>query len=323
MSETNAVDPDRPFADPHRQGVALLHPGAMGASLGAALVRASQTVWWLPEGRGDATAARAAAAGLQPAGSWSQLLAACDLVISICPPDAATAVAGSFAAAAQACSRERPGWTYVDANAISPSRAQQVAAVVEAVGARFVDGDVVGPPVGSGRTCLYLSGPHAEEVAARFTANGGDTETHDRGYSRGHTEGYVGRPEVRVLGDDPTAASALKMLYAGWTKASGALLLALWAAAERAGVAPALAAEWQVSQPDLPGRLEQAVSRSVPKAWRFAGEMDEIAHTLAELGLPAGFHRAAAELFGGLTSFKDGPPPFMVEVLACLAGSWP
>ncbi len=282
----------------------------MGASLGRALVGAGERVWWLPQGRAAATALRAAAADLRPADSWQQLLAQCDLVISICPPAAAMSVAEAFAAAVQGwrgvgAGPRRRTWTYVDANAISPQRALQVAAVVEAVGAAFVDGDVVGPPVGSGRTCLFLSGPGAAAVATRFAVSAG------------------GQPEVRVLGDDPTAASALKMLYAGWTKASGALLLALWAAAERAGVAPALAAEWRVSQPDLPDRLAQVVNRSVPKAWRFAGEMEEIADTLAALGLPAGFHRTAAELFAALSPFKDAPSTDMDAVLAALASAYP
>lgn len=293
--------------------MALLHPGAMGASLGAALVRAGRQVWWLPQGRSDATRRRAVAAGLRPADSWPALLGACDLVISICPPAAASTVAESFASQVRTLTLREgrdvaPRWSYLDANAISPARARQVAALVEGVGANFVDGDVVGPPVGAGRTCLYLSGPGAASVAARFAGAGG-----------GESDG----PEIRVLGDDPTAASALKMLYAGWTKASGALLLTLWAAAERAGVAQALLAEWQISQPDLPGRLEQVVNRSVPKAWRFAGEMDEIADTLEELRLPLNFHRAAAEMFNALAPFKDGPPPDMGEVLAVLARSHP
>jgi hypothetical protein len=327
VSLTDALHDHHRRADPDQGGVAVLHPGAMGASLGGALVDAGQLVWWLPEGRGEATARRAAAAGLLPAESWEQLLGRCDLVISICPPAAASSVAEAFATAARRWPAQSAGSgarpiTYVDANAISPQRARQVAAVVEAVGVRFVDGDVVGPPVGAGRTCLYLSGAGATEVSARFAPPPGAPQRDTEGHGDS-TAPKAAQPEVRVLGDDPTAASALKMLYAGWTKASGALLLVLWAAAERAGVAAALAAEWRVSQPDVPARLEQVVNRSVPKAWRFAGEMDEIADTLAELGLPAGFHRAAAEVFAALSPFKDLSSAGMDEVLAVLARAYP
>ena len=275
--------------------VALLHPGAMGASLGGALVRAGHEVRWLAEGRSAATRARAEAAGLNPAASWAELLSGCEVVVAVCPPDAAAAVAGQFAAAAGPAGEKAR--IYVDANAVSPRRAKEIAALVTPAGANFVDSDIVGPPIGQGRTCLYLSGAHAGPVAALFRPDD---------------------PLVVVLGDDPTAASALKMVYAGWTKATSALLLTLWAAAVRSGVADALAAEWAASQPDLAGRLQRAVATAVPKAWRFAGEMDEITQTLADMGLPTGFHQAAAQLYRELDTFKDRPAPTIEAVLAAL-----
>ena len=268
----------------------------MGASLGAAIVRAGGAVRWLADGRSDATRRRAEAAGLVAVETWAELLDGADLVLSVCPPANAADVAARFAAAVL---EGAPGVVplYVDANAVSPARARELAATVGAAGADFVDGDVVGPPAGQGRTVLYLSGPRAAEVAACFGS---------------------GEPAVVVLGDDPTAASALKMLYAGWTKASSALLLTLWAAAQRTGVADALWAEWEASQPDVAERLRRAASGSAPKAWRFAGEMDEIARTLRDVELPDGFHRAAAELYAALAGFKDRPSPPLEEVVAAL-----
>jgi 3-hydroxyisobutyrate dehydrogenase-like beta-hydroxyacid dehydrogenase len=281
--------------------LALLHPGAMGSSLGAALVRAGHAVRWLDVGRSAATAERARTAGLSAAGSWGELLDGADAVLSICPPDAATAVAEQFVAARAEHRRRGPdGLLYVDANAVSPQRAAAVASLVRDGGADFVDGDVVGPPVGQGRTCVYLSGMRAGEVEAWFRP---------------------GDPLTVVLGEDPTAASALKMLYAGWTKGTSALLLALWATAVRTGVGDALLAEWRASQPDVVGRLEKAAAGAVPKAWRFAGEMDEIADTLAGSDLPDGFHRAAAELYRQLSGFKDAsPPPALDAVIDALLG---
>jgi hypothetical protein len=35
----------------------------------------------------------------------------------------------------------------------------------------------------------------------------------------------------------------------------------------------------------------------VTKGWRWVGEMEEIAHTMADAGLPDGFHQAAAEVY--------------------------
>jgi hypothetical protein len=124
----------------------------------------------------------------------------------------------------------------------------------------------VGRSAPGGATRLYLSGPAATEVAALFAP----TDL-----------------EAVALGDDVAAASALKMCYAAWTKGTSALLLAIRAAADAHGVEEALLAEWARSQPDLAAR-SQAAAGTARKAWRFAGEMDQIAACFAEAGLPDG-----------------------------------
>jgi 3-hydroxyisobutyrate dehydrogenase-like beta-hydroxyacid dehydrogenase len=128
--------------------VGLLHPGEMGAAVGALLVARGHTVLWLPEGRSEATAARARAAGLTTA----ETLDGAAVVLSICPPHAALDVA-------------RPGGLFVDANAISPATAL---AVGERAG-EWVDGGIIGPPpTHPGTTRLYLAGGRADEVAELF-----------------------------------------------------------------------------------------------------------------------------------------------------------
>ena len=174
--------------------------------------------------------------------------------------------------------------TYVDANAVSPATARRIASIVEEGGATFVDGDLIGgPPRPGGPTRLYLSGVAAGSVAAMLTGPG---------------------LEAVVLGGDIAAASALKMCYAAWTKGSAAMLLALRAVAQELGVEDDLLAEWDRSQPDLRARSEGAVG-SVPKAWRFVGELREIAATFSAAGLPDGFALAAAEVYERLVAFKD------------------
>jgi 3-hydroxyisobutyrate dehydrogenase-like beta-hydroxyacid dehydrogenase len=77
------------------------------------------------------------------------------VILSICPPAAALTVAAEVA---------RLGFDgiYVDANAISPSTAMQVGALMQTTGASFVDGGIIGPPPrDGGPTILYLSGPAA------------------------------------------------------------------------------------------------------------------------------------------------------------------
>ncbi|MEO5837470.1 MAG: DUF1932 domain-containing protein [Acidimicrobiales bacterium] len=116
------------------------------------------------------------------------------------------------------------------------------------------------------------------------------------------------------------AASALKGCYAGWTKVSAALLLAVRAAAEAEGVSEDLIAEWSVSQRDLATRSEQSASSNAAKAWRFVGEMHEIADLFASNGLPNGFALAAAEVYDRMAPLKDGPSADLADVIDVLRG---
>jgi 3-hydroxyisobutyrate dehydrogenase-like beta-hydroxyacid dehydrogenase len=247
------------------QLVGLLHPGEMGSAVGACLTAHGTRVLWASEGRSEDSARRASGAGLQDAGTVERVAAQADIVLSICPPHAALDVAASLPAFSG---------IYVDANAVSPATAREVGSHFE----RFVDGGIVGgPPRPDEPTHLYLSGPEALTVA----------------------EIFAGTPvDARVVSGEIGDASAVKMAYAGWTKGSAALLLAVRELAERAGVDEALAAEWEESIPGLFERLERARGSAERKGWRWVGEMEEIAKTFAAHELPDGFHRAAAEVFG-------------------------
>jgi hypothetical protein len=116
------------------------------------------------------------------------------------------------------------------------------------------------------------------------------------------------------------AASALKMAYAAWNKGAVALLLAVRALAAEHGVAQALLDEWKLSMPDLPERSERAARGSAPRAWRWVGEMHEIARAFAGAGLPAGFHDASAAIYERLSRYKDAPmAPDAEAVVAALS----
>lgn len=241
--------------------VGLLHPGEMGSVIGAVLVAHGHEVLWQPNGRSEASAQRAAAAGLTSADS----LLDADVILSVCPPHAALDVA---------CSLRGTRALVIDANAISPMTAREVGDVI---GERWVDGGIVGPPPRrAGTTRLYLSGRHAIEASRLFAG------TH---------------LEPVVLEGSPVAASSLKMAYAAWTKGSAALLLATLGSARGTGVEDALRAEWRRSQPELDARTQGAADSAAAKGWRWVGEMREIAATFASVGLPSGFHEAAAEMF--------------------------
>jgi 3-hydroxyisobutyrate dehydrogenase-like beta-hydroxyacid dehydrogenase len=239
----------------------LLHPGEMGAAVGALLVECGHEVFWRPGGRSEATARRARDAGLRATEHFDGV----QVILSICPPHAALEVARSLVGSRA---------LVIDANAVSPATARAIGSVV---GGNWVDGGIVGPPPRSaGTTRLYVSGTRAEEAAELF----------------------AGMPlEAIVLGGSPVAASALKMAYAAWTKGTAALLLAIRATARATGIEEALLVEWARSQPDLAARSENAAISAATRGWRWVGEMDEIAATLAESGLPRGFHEAAADIF--------------------------
>ena len=260
--------------------IGLLHPGEMGAAVGGCLVVSGYPVLWASAGRSPATAARAETAGLRDAGTIAALSQEAGTILSICPPHAAVDVARGVAAGGQAGEAGFRG-VFVDANAVSPGTAREVCAIVEAGGADYVDGGIIGPPPGepgspAGSTRLYLSGSRAAQVRDLFRGTVLDARAIDGG---------VG------------AASAVKMAYAGWTKGTAALILAVRALARAEGVEDILLAEWQESQPGLADRSRSAASSAAAKGWRWDGEMEEIAASMAAAGLPGGFHQAAAEIF--------------------------
>lgn len=263
----------------------ILHPGAMGETIGATC---AGRVLWAGAGRSQATAARAERAGFEDAGTLEALTAAAEMVVSVCPPGAARDQAAAVAATGF-------DGIYVDANAVAPATARGIATMFE----HFVDGGIVGPPARTpGTTRLYLSGPRADEAAERWSGSA---------------------LETRVVDGDAGAASAVKMCFAGWTKGTSALLLAIRAVAETEGITDDLIGEWQTSMPDLITRSERVAGMTGPKAWRFAPEMDEIARTFAGAGLPPEFHQAAAEIYRSLASYKDADPgPPLADVIATL-----
>jgi hypothetical protein len=77
--------------------------------------------------------------------------------------------------------------------------------------------------------------------------------------------------------------------------------------------------EWSRSWPGFAEQTEERVRRVTAKAWRFEGEMEEIATTFQGLGLPAGFHQAAGQIYGQMAKFKDAAStPTLDEVLDSL-----
>ncbi len=274
------------------QRIGIIHPGEMGISVAASAQKTGHEVYWASEGRSPQTRDRAAKCALRDAGTLASLCATCSVIVSVCPPDAADAVARQVLACGFA-------GLYLDANAISPQRAIDMGQKMTAAGVAFVDGGVIGGPAWTpGATRLYLSGTRAGEVAACFA--GGPLAT-------------------EVIGAEAGKASALKMCYAAYTKGTTALLAAVVATAERLGVRDNLYRQWDSDDADSAKRAEQRVRQAGAKAWRFVGEMDEISATFRSAGLPGEFHAVAAEIYRRLAPFKmgHGSAPFG-DLLAAL-----
>ena len=273
--------------------IGVLHPGEMGSGVAASAKTAGARVLWVSEGRGAATRKRAEAEGLEDVGTLARLSREAQVILSVCPPASAMDVAKEVAS-------HRFTGVYVDGNAIAPATTRQVGEIITAVGATYIDGGIVGPPPRKpGVTRLYLSGAGAADVAAML--NGGHLQA--------------------IALDGPIgAASAVKMAYAGWNKTQQALLMAVRAYAMREGVDEALLREWAISQPELPKRSESAVAGTARKAWRFVGEMEELAAAFAAAGVPGQFHEGGAEVYRRLAGWKDAPTaPSVTEASKTIA----
>jgi 3-hydroxyisobutyrate dehydrogenase-like beta-hydroxyacid dehydrogenase len=257
-----------------RPVVGVLHPGAMGAALGSALKARAGVVVWAAAGRSQATSKRAELADLVAVPDIATLAPRCDLIVSICPPHAALKLAEQVADAL--AGHDRASWPlYLEANAVAPGTVRRIADLFGEH--NVVDGAVIGPPAWDhGQSVLWLAGSESRAVAGLFE----------------------GSPfEAKVLGAELGQASALKACFALQSKAMPAIWLQLAEAAEEAGVTEALCDELAHRGIDLTAQLTQLSARASTKAWRWAGEMDEAADAMADLGLPDGFSRAAAEVY--------------------------
>lgn len=280
-----------------KPAIGILHPGAMGISVAASIQNSGCRVYWVSNGRSPQTQARAKAHNLQDAQTLANLCAHCEVIVSVCPPHAAETVAQQVAA-------EGFSGLFVDANAISPQKAQRIEQTLTGAGITFIDGGIIGGPAWEpNQTWLYLSGVEAQKVLPYFAA---------------------GPLETAVVGSEIGQSSALKMCYAAYSKGTSALLSLILAAAEALDVRSDLETQWSRHGSDFAEQTQMRVRRVTTKAWRFEGEMFEMVETFEALGLPGGFHQAAADIYQRLAFFKDAPEiPELAEVLATLTTNPP
>jgi 3-hydroxyisobutyrate dehydrogenase-like beta-hydroxyacid dehydrogenase len=253
--------------------IAVIAPGAMGAAVGKRLVDNGAMVLTSLVGRSEETRARALAADMTAA--RDDEIARADFILSILPPGDALALAQRFVPALTA-SNAKP--VYVDCNAINPKTVERVAAAIAPTECPFVDAGIIGQPPkpGDAGPRIYASGAAAPRVASL------------RDYGL----------DIRVLDGELSAASALKMSYAGITKGTQAIGAAMMLAAMRGGTADALMAELQSSQKEMLAWLKRQLTMMPPKAYRWVAEMQEIAGFVGD-------DPAAGELYEGAAEFYE------------------
>ncbi|HEY0224379.1 MAG TPA: DUF1932 domain-containing protein [Pseudolabrys sp.] len=261
--------------------VALIAPGNMGAAVAKRLTEHKVVVLTSLSGRGEASVQRARDAGMQ--GVDDRALAEADYLLSIVPPGEALALAKRLSGVLAAANKKP---IYVECNAISPRTMNRIAEVIAATGCAFVGAAIIGPPptTGSNNTKFYAAGPAAADFA----------KLNDYGLT------------VRVLEGPTTAASALKMSYAGITKGFTALGAAMMLAATRGGSAEALQAELAESQPALLGYLTRQVPGMYQKAYRWVAELDEISAFVGQDYDENGMLEAAARFYERIAADVEG-----------------
>lgn len=285
--------------------VGILSPGDMGHTVGERLKAHGLRVIAHLADRSARTRGLAEKAGIEEVVSYDSLVEEADVVLCILVPAEAAAAAQTVA---EALRRTGNDLLYADCNAVAPQTTIDIAETITEAGGRFVDASIIGPPPRrEGATRFYASGAHAGDLA----------KLEDFGL------------DVPVISDSVGDASAIKMCYAGMTKGLTALCTNLLVAAEALGIRDALIEEWGLSQEAMLDRV-QGLPNMPPKSRRWVGEMEEIAATMAGVGLSPKFHEGAADLYRlvGASALADRAPedpdvPSLEEMLQQLVGSLP
>lgn len=256
------------------RNIGIVSPGDMGQAIAGRLKESGFGVHAALDGRSERTRALAAAAGLADCGSMDQLVATCELVISVINPGEALKVSRQVAAAMKKSGRQI---AFADLNAVSPQTARDTDRLIREAGGMFIDGGIIGPPPRGekDKPRIYVSGPHATLFE------------------------QIKHPHllVRVMSERIGDASGIKMCYAAMTKGTTALAVELLVAARKLGVEQALEKELRESRNDVFDWQVKNIAVMPPKAYRWVPEMQEIAKTFGELGMTRRIFEGATDMY--------------------------
>ena len=253
--------------------VAILSPGDMGHAVGRALGENGLDIITCLADRSERTRGLAREAGFRDVSSYEDLVAEADLLLSILVPARAVDTARSVAEAVRATGSEL---VYADCNAVSPMTTKEIDTIVTSAGSAYIDASIIGGPPGRGG-------------APRFYAAGADTAPLQELNGKGI--------EVKPMGPEVGRASAIKMCYAGLTKGTSALHVAVLCSAASLGVSKELEQEFENSQSDTLARMRSGLPHIAIPAARWIGEMEEIAASFEHAGSSPHFHQGAADIY--------------------------
>ncbi|MBL1421908.1 MAG: NAD(P)-dependent oxidoreductase [Alphaproteobacteria bacterium] len=256
--------------------ISIISAGVMGAGVAAAYTNAGYEITTILTGRSPETLERAKQAQMQDCPNLESLLSDCQIFLSIVPPALATELATQVAEQAKASHLK---FTYVECNAISPDHTREIAELFNDSDVKFVDAGIIGGPPLVNRNkpylpCLYVSGADCQQL--------------------NQTAGAAF--QIKQLGDEVGRASGMKMSYAAITKGINSLLAGALLTADNLGLLDELLAELESSQNETFIRATTNIQRLPADAGRWAPEMREIAQTFESVGVPNGFHLAAADM---------------------------
>jgi len=272
--------------------IAIVAMGEMGSGIAGRLVENGARVLTSLEGRSAASADRARAAGVEDLPD-AEMIEEAEVFLSIVPPSVAAKTAERFLPLIER-SRRKP--TYLECNATAPRTVLSISEQFAREGLHFGDAAIIGvsPKPGSAGPRVYMSGP-VEKEAELLRRFGLDT-----------------RILPGALGD----ASALKMAYAGINKGFQAIGTAMVLGAARNGVTDSLVAELKSSQPAFCAWLRNQLPLMYSKAYRWDGEMREIAKFLEPETGSVTMFTGAADLYQHVAAeFGIGPDSEMISAL--------
>eukprot|EP00026_Physarum_polycephalum_P012962 Phypoly_transcript_13315.p1 GENE.Phypoly_transcript_13315~~Phypoly_transcript_13315.p1 ORF type:complete len:296 (+),score=56.53 Phypoly_transcript_13315:175-1062(+) len=262
--------------------VALLSPGDMGHSIAMMLLKNKVDVITCLSGRSQRTKQLAEKAGIRVVDNDVTLVKEASIILSVLVPSKAGEIVDRII---HACKDVTPKPLFADLNAIAPDTVKEFSTRLSAHGIDLVDGGIVGgPPRNDYNPRIYVSGKRAKELEI-LSSHGLD---------------------IRVLGDEIGQASGFKMSYAALSKGLIALGVQAFTAAKEMGVEEQFKKEMLESQPDVYNKVSKSIPSMCPKAYRWVGEMEEIAKTYQALGMTGKIYEGAADLFQMITDSPLG-----------------